>query len=484
MCGILALFNGEKNRVHNVKLGEFLLGGCITGVLRGLDSTGMYQVKKNRDVRIFKQPVDGGTFAQMRGAQNLFKEADNTSATIIHHRAATHGVVSLDNCHPFSHEDTQEYIIGVHNGGVPSFSRKEDGLDFEVDSDWLYYQIFKHGPEKALQNLPASAAYALVWYDQTKDKHYIASNGQRSISFAFVKDKNIMLAASEHAHLYWLANRFGIEFEETIWHPHDNTIYEFDVSDLRKYKTVKVPEKPVVKYNSTNYSSGRYWNAQKGAWEDKTESAYGGILLSTTSTDTHTVQERFSDAACKSIGVELSGEYEFAPDAPNPEDKSFPRKVYGVISAGKEGEVIHAVMEVRTPHLMENLQAAMLVRARALGVRDETHKTSSIMKRFVLLSQPTDLILPVEESNVEQDNEFGPVEKFARGPRGKNLTEAQYMHMVKDGCGHCSADIDLRDQDFIGWGAGGTTPICSMCLDDAVSGGVDIPVRPTLTLVK
>lgn len=471
MCGIIGIFNGEKSGLSQMKLSEFMLAGCITGVLRGMDSTGMYQVKKDKAVRLFKQPVDGGTFAQMRGTQRLIKDVPETSATVIHHRAATHGVVSLENAHPFEHEDENRYLVGVHNGGVANFNRKEDGLDFQVDSDWLYYRIFRDGPEKALSELTGNPAYALVWYDQDKDRHYIASNGQRTIAFAFIKNKNIMLVASEHAHLYWLASRYELELEETVWHPNDDVIYEFNTEDLRAYKTARIPKKS---YPVHTGSTSR-WNAQKGAWEPNptVNSTYGSVLVSRTSTSTHSVVERFSADACKEAGVEMQASYEFTPTSLEERIRSVPQLVYGYISSPQDvlGEIYPAVMEVKSPVLLDNLRDAQCVYTRVKGVREETEKSTNKVKPFVLLETPHNMVFDNnkedEEVLQEQKDEFE--EPTTKGPGGRNITEAQFKHLTKDGCSNCSSDIHLSDQDYLYWVNGGSDVLCKDCGEDLES---------------
>lgn len=485
MCGILGVINGEKHRVNGARIEQFLLSGCITGVLRGMDSTGIYQVQKNKNVRIWKKPVDGGTFIQLKNTQALFRSAEDASATILHHRAATHGTVSQENCHPFEHDSETNYIVGVHNGGYAGFARREDGITFEVDSDWLYYQILKHGPAKALGALPDTAAYALVWYDQEKDKHYMASNGQRAISFGFVKGKNLMLLASEHSHLYWLASRNDIEFEETLWTPKKGFIYEFSTDNLRDYKVMALEAPPKV---VPTYKPGRRYNSKTNTWSDietvgptsplllgpvdRVERS-GGALISRSTAEAH-VSVAYTDVVIHDQGVKRLAPYEFWPMEGKDSEKmpSVPCLIFGVCKTGSEPEdICDAVMQVWTPSAYDNLRNCDYAICTVAGVRKETAKLDAKISEQLIMSDPKEYRFHREEKK----EEAAPVveekaDKFFRGPRGKNLTEEQFCGMVESGCISCSAPITVLDSEFLSWVNGGTDPCCAECTEKLAKG--------------
>lgn len=307
--------NGEKTINGITGVCDYMAQGAVVGSLRGDDSTGMFQIRKDHGVRMTKLPLPGPAFAQTKHAKALFRMADSSLATVLHHRAATHGEVCVENAHPFEHTNDDNYVIGVHNGTVPGFSRTEDGIDFSVDSDWLLYQILKHGPEKALSAV--SGAFALVWYDAASKRMNIATNGQREFHWAYVKDKNTMLFASEHAMLYWLARRNTLPIEGIIY-PQKGHIYHFDFANLRDYTATKFEVKETTNFthaatnNSGRTGSGTTLWTPTGASSATTPTTV--TALTTTNNRTH---EDFiggtANGFLDNMGLELDEEVEFFP---------------------------------------------------------------------------------------------------------------------------------------------------------------------------
>lgn len=432
MCGISGVFNGERYG-PNLRLDDFLGTACITGVLRGMHSTGMYQVRANKDVEVYKKALCGFDFVQLKRTQALINSADRAVATVIHHRAATHGDVRDENAHPFEHYDDRNYIVGVHNGGVSQYNKKEDGISFNVDSDWLYYKIFKDGPDKALGSLNTTAAYALVWYDQSKNRHYIAANKQRPISWGFVKGKNIMLFASEHAHLYWMASRYGLEFEEEIWTPQEGYIYEFNEDDWRKYKAIKIETKPPVVQALPHRSTGA-WDAQSGSWRSEA--------------GTSTV---YSDAVLQQEGILKDKKYRFLPNT-RKLDKTYSLVyVEGIlVQEDDEDQVFDACTDLSNVRV-DALQEADYAVAFPSAVRTDKEGKKRIvvgLGRFVTEG----------------------VTNHVKGPRGTNITELEFKRLTKDGCVNCSCELTLKHQDTITWVNEGVDPCCAACMDFITSG--------------
>lgn len=446
MCGIVGLFNGEKH-THQMQLDKFLITGCITGVVRGMDSTGIYQVQDDKTVRIYKKPLSGYDFVQLKAAQELLGNAHKTVATVIHHRAATHGSVSQENAHPFDHESEDNYIVGVHNGTVQQFNRKEGGLHFNVDSDWLYYKILTEGPQKALGDLNDSAAYALVWYDQLKDKHYIAANGQRPISWGFVKGKNVMLFASEHQHLYWMASRYGLQFEEEIWSPQNNVVYEFDADDLRKYKTFDIPKQEKIVIPKKSISS---WDAGTASWKRSRGAGIGE------DTPQNKINIQYDKKAILDEGIGTDKQYNFWPDFNTMYlSEDWPRLVEGLlVNSENEDEYYDAITVVNESRFSE-LEACSFATAFPIAVRTVTNKATAHITKQIYATL----------TGFHQIEQYSKGEELYVGPRGKNLTEAKFKEMVSGGCINCSCEITPKQQDLITWVNNGTDPMCPDCVD-------------------
>ena len=249
MCGIAGLVNAESNLFANNNYCKFVEQAAITGVLRGVDSTGMFQVDKKGDAVVYKLPVAGGVFAETRVAKALFNNVDVSPLTVLHHRAATRGRVNYDTSHPFEHVIGNRYLVGVHNGSLTNTPDTYDGIDFSVDSDYALYRILKDG-KAAFSEF--AGAYAFVWYEDDH-KLRIACNGERSFSFAYVHKKNTMLMASEPSMLYWLAERNNLEIEAPV-QPDKFKLLTFDLDgDLRDF-TDEAIDKPKIK--AITYNNG------------------------------------------------------------------------------------------------------------------------------------------------------------------------------------------------------------------------------------
>lgn len=202
-------------------------------------------------------PLEGGMFADTKRARTMINAVDTSRCTIMHHRkqAAT-GSVNFENSHPFEHSDTERYLVGVHNGSLTGTPSKYDGIDFDVDSDYALYRIFKDGIE-AFKDIQGS--YAFVWYENDGNLR-IACNGERELSIAFVHKKNSMLIASEPSMLYWLAERNNIKIDD-ILQPDKFKLLTFDLEgDLRDF-TDDAISKPV--YRTTSHVQGGWHQSNK-----------------------------------------------------------------------------------------------------------------------------------------------------------------------------------------------------------------------------
>lgn len=444
MCGILGVINGEASWQGINKVCEYMLQGAVTGILRGMDSTGMFQVMRDHSVRVHKLPIDGPSFAGSKRANTLFRAADSTLATILHHRAATHGEVSYDNCHPFEHDSENNYVIGVHNGTIPGFSRREDNITFDVDSDWLYYQILKKGAKEALENVE-HGAYALVWYDFSKKKMLMAVNGQRELHFAFIKDKNTMLVASEAGMLYWLASRNGLEIEG-IKFPVPNNIYEFDFKDLRSWSTVPIEKKtPTYSYQGHSHrplAGGRTQDTQRST-------AKAGTNFS----------DMYGAAAVDRLGrmglaLDQSVELWFDPSQiieGNPNGDIIVE--YLINNAADVGK---GIISGCSGVMRLELSRADMCEARVVGVR-QFYKDGTPCGLTALFSRPS-LIMTTQSSRI-QDSESDTIP----GPKGKPVSRLKFEALATNGCTYCTRSISWEEAKAVGVDWIGNTPICDDC---------------------
>lgn len=472
--------------------------GCVTGLFRGEDSTGLMQVMSNNAVRVRRSILDGYEFSRMKKIDEILGHVDSARATFIHHRKATMGSVTLENCHPFEHESAdRRYVCGVHNGTISGAPSKEDGISFDVDSDWLYWKIANAGAPHAL-GLAKHGAYALVWYqqdgpdDDAQRRIYMAANDERPLHFGFVKDQNLMMVASEASMLYWLAERNSITLED-IFCPKADIIYGFDYNgELRNYTSTKVEkvEKPIP---APVYSSGGYspsYGADEG-WERGDDSFYSRL----SSRPGHIYRDFHGPAGLADVPVMMGEEVDFifqrAAKAPGGAATDS-WEVRGEVTVHVNGNP--KTFEAMIPNVdavrLDNIQRSDSCWVRVYGMRHEIDKSTGITDKYILVSPPaviqldgdddipeTSLVSLEDDSPWDEDGQpivqnldeaLGNVVsgRVVRGPMGRFITAKEFERMTKDGCANCPASITIADAASIGWYDANGGPLCAGCVDD------------------
>lgn len=267
MCGIFGVINSSRPHATSKKYTvsyltkgkEFIEQGFITSGVRGLDSSGIFQVDSDGTKYMHKLPVCGSLFIEDKATRAFLNDADSSPLTVCHVRAATQGRVHLNNAHPFQvwSKDKKKNIIGVHNGTINGWQAKagKDSSLYGVDSEWLLAHIAEEGAD-AFETI-SNGSFSLVWVDSDRpDEVLFARNKERPMHFVRSKDKRHVLFGSEAGMLTWLAERNGIDLEEHVYSTADDRMYSIDFSkeellwkDLGLYPTPK----PVVTKSSGSY---------------------------------------------------------------------------------------------------------------------------------------------------------------------------------------------------------------------------------------
>ena len=218
--------------------------------LRGPDATGLAAVRNTGEVKIAKlgsHPID---FFEMPS----FKEANSgyqSKVLLGHNRAATKGMKTTFNAHPFRFE----HIVGAHNGTLDDSSWKELeevlGEKYPVDSMAIIAGIAKIGIEETMKHL--TGAWSLVWVNLATNTLNFLRNDKRPMWFAYSADGKKLFWGSEWEHLN-AANILGGDdkydlfrtskggnFFTTIEDKH----YRFDLDKLKAGE--QQPPKPIMK---------------------------------------------------------------------------------------------------------------------------------------------------------------------------------------------------------------------------------------------
>ncbi len=207
-------------------------GLCVyTGTVRTVDHTMMA-----------KAPISG-----------LIGDAHRSMLTVGHHRAATTGAVNEECTQPFDYwRPDNTGFVGVHNGTLRNWNKEENKIKFPTDSAWAIKKL-SEDYDKALKE-QIRGAYAFVTYDTAKpDELVIATNGERPMTFCFVKGQNTMFFASEDSMLYWILQRNKIAIEDSaIYVCEPNVKYTFNRKEqLKQYKKDKI----VLTYTQPQHQS-------------------------------------------------------------------------------------------------------------------------------------------------------------------------------------------------------------------------------------
>lgn len=196
MCGLISIL-AKKPMGFSQKELQFFKQGLYTTALRGIDSTGVFCIKKSGNIFGIKDATPSSEFI----SSNEYKQFEDTaflSAKILvgHCRSATKGIKSEENAHPFLAGN----IILVHNG---TLYNHQSLAKTDSDSEAITIALNKENPLKVIPTL--LGAYTLIWYDIKKKHFYITRNEERPLWI--IQEDNFDYIGSEPKQLEWLYYR-------------------------------------------------------------------------------------------------------------------------------------------------------------------------------------------------------------------------------------------------------------------------------------
>lgn len=239
MCGIVAVLNSNT---YARNTDDFMRDALIASQVRGVDSSGIFQVDRKEALFMYKTPQNASTFVANRTAEGILFDVPNCPLTVGHVRAATTGAVATNTSHPFkAFRDDGSYIIGVHNGTLQMWRGRTDANLYQVDSEWAINMIATHGTAAFEMFL---GSYAFLWWDSSKpDRLFAARNKERTLYYMVTKKKESILMASELGMLGWVASRNELELEPgtTHYYLEPNLLYEFDLKEIGAMDSSPLP---------------------------------------------------------------------------------------------------------------------------------------------------------------------------------------------------------------------------------------------------
>lgn len=237
MCGIHLVLHSQHTKndkgtiTRSWVYNDYMKSGFIAGMLRGTDSSGMFQINTKGNPFLHKLPLPGFYFTEDAMAQTFLNDVDECPINVGHVRAATTGKVNMQNAHPFATRVRADgtYIIGVHNGSLNTgWKNKLGGQGYDVDSEWALNLIAQEGAD-AFEEIEGS--FSFVWWDMRNPEHVLfARNDARPMVLARSADGKSIVGASESGMINWLVEREKMSMEDDMYETEAGKMYRIDTS--------------------------------------------------------------------------------------------------------------------------------------------------------------------------------------------------------------------------------------------------------------
>lgn len=525
MCGLVGFASRNKTHQDVQARKEILSELLAVDFVRGDHSTGVALIRrdaeadKDADVRcesvIYKKAMSGPDFVQLSRYGKILDDLDKAEVAIGHNRAATHGSIVDANAHPFEYG----HIILAHNGTLSGRGGlNEYNLQRRIDSANIAYNMAHMGEKETLESLDGS--FTLTWMNTKTQTFNIARNDKRPISVAFVKGEATMWWASEDDMLKWILNRNGISYEGVL-RPKPLIWFQFDLDDLRKWKTTPFKEFTYAHAGRFKHNGGN--DRPFGTERTGNDPGPGHVGH----TGTKKLRQPTSMEWFNTWGLEIDAEAmmmvkEFRPYKKDEKrgdiggsifsnSYSIPctimnqnRNFFDTIGHGdfisvtlravhlKDDKPVIVAAEPKIPSPEERRE---LLKAQSVnlpspaannGMGSATVDTKALLRRSVSKniagSAGEDehvyekdgvtgkIVLPPEVSNIKAFHQLPALEdgKYY-GPNRITLNLEQFKDLTEDGCAGCNSDIDPKGHRSLLWvpmGGSPSEPLCVRCQND------------------
>lgn len=276
MCGIAGYVNKIKKQ-DAIKTTIDILKSLE---YRGYDSSGIVFLDDKNKYSIEK------AIGKIKNLNNKINFNNKAKLAIAHTRWATHGKISLDNCHPH----TSKNVILVHNGIIENYLELKSKLEkakqkfySQTDTEVIcklidfYYDKTKNhlkAISQALKELKGSYALAIVFKDDdkiyavaknsplvisdTKNGIYLSSDVKslpKNDKFYFINDKTIAVLNEDKLSFYDM-NQKNIKVNPTKL---DNTNITVSKEGYETFMLKEISEQPMLIHQTIE----RFWKKNK-----------------------------------------------------------------------------------------------------------------------------------------------------------------------------------------------------------------------------
>lgn len=434
MCGIVGM-GSLSGLTEWTSKEKWFTKALYVDTLRGFHSTGIFYVpyeNMNEPPEVYKKALPGYDFLDLTRPRSIIKHIDKYAFIVGHNRHATTGTINTENAHPFQ----KGHITLVHNGTLTSRHGVPSVTEVEVDSEAICHAFATKGASETLPKL--NGAYALVWYDSEKGTLNLARNKERPLFFAFSKNGDNILFASESWMVKELAgSAFGIE---TIFSLKPGIHVELDglSTDLRNYTTHE-------------------FDVYENKWWEKSYYGGGSVDCSSVTNINKSNRKKAQKARLENLGYAYGEQIYFRYKMFNHYRSNASRgNMFGDVDMGVNHPTDSVVAyNVDSKLILGNINSNKLFVGTAVDCFFKNDRVE------VILDNITEVVSLPHLNNEEEEG-------LVLGPDNVGITIDVFNELVKHGCGQCSTDISPEDAEDIDWI--NNSPICSDCLESLTQG--------------
>lgn len=305
MCGIYG-FTGKPTS----KTARALAMLAVLNESRGTDSAGMAFISQANFKLVKAKGTSSKLLLHANPLRNLWLGGSNPVTVIGHTRQATHGAVTDENAHPFTHDT----LVYAHNGIIDNFTELQAklGTKYKVDSQIIGELLARYGANKALSD-KLGGSYAIPWVDTSKPELLNLARYVSPLSFTVRPDRLQFYFSSEADHLKLALQYAG--YNLPINSTASGRVYSFtwdsnriiwNKSDFTPKVRAYTYSYPTTTYAYDGYSTGKWnWNRPIGDYK-RTVSKDGLVYLTPKATKASKPKAKATKAKTKAKACKLT----------------------------------------------------------------------------------------------------------------------------------------------------------------------------------